>query len=275
MIRPFTCVCLLLACGSGLYVYQTKHRAQELDREVGRTIKLTEAARERVTALRAEWALLNEPERLSELSRQYLNLHTLAPSQFVTLADLGAKLPAVLPPGSFTPPPSEDDLPAPVAEAPPLHVMAPAGPAPIVQASVSPPAGAAPSAPTHPVPTRARPVDVAAPRPPIVLAQASAPPATYPTPLNPPLSTRPPILSQSLPPPSTVRPAASFVPIQSASLVPAPRISPAAPVLPISAPVSATPIAPYAGSAIGESVLRASALGGRPALPPPTPYTGR
>ena len=32
MIRPITCVCFLLACGSGLYLYQSKHRVQLLDR---------------------------------------------------------------------------------------------------------------------------------------------------------------------------------------------------------------------------------------------------
>ena len=26
MIRPFTCICMLLAGGSGLYLYQSKHR---------------------------------------------------------------------------------------------------------------------------------------------------------------------------------------------------------------------------------------------------------
>ena len=34
MIRPVTCVCFLLACGSGLYVYQSKHRVQLIDRDI-------------------------------------------------------------------------------------------------------------------------------------------------------------------------------------------------------------------------------------------------
>ena len=38
MIRPVTCVCFLLACGSGLYLYQSKHRVQVLDREIEKTV---------------------------------------------------------------------------------------------------------------------------------------------------------------------------------------------------------------------------------------------
>ena len=38
MIRPFTCICLLAAASSGLYLYQTKHRAQVLDRDIARVM---------------------------------------------------------------------------------------------------------------------------------------------------------------------------------------------------------------------------------------------
>ena len=37
MIRPFTCLSALLALGSGLYLYQTKHAAQLLDHQIART----------------------------------------------------------------------------------------------------------------------------------------------------------------------------------------------------------------------------------------------
>ena len=42
MIRPFTCVCFLLACGSGLYLYQAKHRVQMIDREIEKTVRATD-----------------------------------------------------------------------------------------------------------------------------------------------------------------------------------------------------------------------------------------
>ncbi|MBV9757415.1 MAG: hypothetical protein JO047_10210 [Alphaproteobacteria bacterium] len=98
MIRPFTCVCLLLAGGSGLFLYQSKHRTRVLDQQIEQTMKQVEAARSRVGILQAEWALLNDPQRLAELSDRFLSLKPVAPAQFVTLADLDRRLPAPLPP---------------------------------------------------------------------------------------------------------------------------------------------------------------------------------
>ena len=73
MIRPFTVLCLLAACGSGLYLYSEKHRTGLLDRDIGRVIYATEAARARTGLLRAEWALLNEPGRLQDMAGRYLD----------------------------------------------------------------------------------------------------------------------------------------------------------------------------------------------------------
>ncbi len=94
MIRPFTFICLVLAAASGLYLYQSKHRAQMLDREIQHTIHETETARARIEVLRAEWALLNEPDRLSDLAGRFLGLKPLSPGQFAALGVLAARLPA-------------------------------------------------------------------------------------------------------------------------------------------------------------------------------------
>ena len=72
MIRPVTCVCVLLAGASGLYLYQSKHRVQLLDRQIESTVRATQAARERTGVLRAEWTLLNDPERLAQLAGRFL-----------------------------------------------------------------------------------------------------------------------------------------------------------------------------------------------------------
>ena len=236
MIRPFTVICMLLAGGSGLYLYQAKHRSQLLDREIARTIKSTEATRERIGAMRAEWALLNEPERLAELSQQHLGLRQLDPKQFVALADLGARLPAPLPPGSFAMP--AEELPVPMAQVAP-QVAAP--PAALPRAAV----------PARPAAPAAAPVQLAARTPPRPAPTAPVTPA--PAPMQ---------FASAAPP-----------------ALPAPRIVPAAPIVPVAAtPITLAPrsLPPGPGFAIGESVLRASALGGaRPALPPPTPYAPR
>ncbi len=98
MIRPVTCVCFLLACGSGLYLYQSKHRVQMLDREIEKTVHATEELREQTRVLHAEWTLQNDPQRLQALADQFLTLKTGTPGQFTSMADLDNRLPPVRPP---------------------------------------------------------------------------------------------------------------------------------------------------------------------------------
>ncbi len=131
MIRPVTCLCLLAAFGSGLYLYSEKHRTELLDRDIGRQIRAAETARARTGLLRAEWALLNEPGRLQDMSGRYLALHPMAPTQFVQLADLANHLPAPVAaqPGGGA---DDDDAAAPAASEP-----APA-PVPAVVADAAP-----------------------------------------------------------------------------------------------------------------------------------------
>jgi hypothetical protein len=93
MIRPLTIATCLLACGSGLYLYQEKHEVQLLDRTIERTVHDTNALREQSRLLAAEWTMLNDPERLRQFSDTYLSLKTITPSQFTSLGDLDARLP--------------------------------------------------------------------------------------------------------------------------------------------------------------------------------------
>lgn len=100
MIRPITCLAFLLACGSGLYLYQSKHRVKVLDDQIAQTVKSTDALREQTRMLSAEWTLLNDPERLRQLATQFLTLQTVSPNQFTSLADLDSRLPPPVPPGA-------------------------------------------------------------------------------------------------------------------------------------------------------------------------------
>ncbi len=109
MIRPLTCVCMVLAFGSGLYLYQAKHRVQLLDRDITETMRLTQSAQARTGVLRAEWTLLNDPERLAQLSDRFLSLKTVTPSQFTTMAELDKRLPAVRVPEAPKPADATDD----------------------------------------------------------------------------------------------------------------------------------------------------------------------
>ncbi len=96
MIRPFTLACMVAAAGSGLYLYQTKHQAQMLDREIARATKAADAARERAGEKRAEYALLNDPSRLQELASAHLvSLQETTPTQFTTIAEFDHRLPPI------------------------------------------------------------------------------------------------------------------------------------------------------------------------------------
>jgi hypothetical protein len=188
MIRPFTCVCFLLACGSGLYLYQSKHRVQVLDREIERTMRGADELREQTRVLHAEWTLLNDPQRLQGLAEQFLALKTVTPGQFTSMADLDARMPAVRPP---EPPPVETvptlAVPVPHIEEPPAvaPLPPPPTPKPAVVAAASPPPPARP--PEHKPPPR--PV-VADPPPPPRVVQVAARPAPVerprPAPAPPP-----------------------------------------------------------------------------------------
>jgi len=124
MMRPFTCLCMLAAAGAGLYLYQEKYRAQLLDRDIAGVIKQIDQSHDRINLLKAEWALLNEPDRLATLAAQHLSLQPLAPTQFAQLADLGSRLPGPVAP---------DATPAP-------NATAPAAPSAAPMAEAAPPA---------------------------------------------------------------------------------------------------------------------------------------
>lgn len=113
MIRPITCVGFVLACASGLYLYQAKHRVNVIDQEIARTVHMADTTREQIRLLHAEWTLLNQPDRLQKLADQFLPLKPTSPSQFTSLADLDSRLPPVRP----DTPPAPVSIPSPDAVA--------------------------------------------------------------------------------------------------------------------------------------------------------------
>ncbi len=249
MIRPVTCLCLLAAFGSGLYLYSEKHRTELLDRDIGRQIRAAETARARTGLLRAEWALLNEPGRLQDMSGRYLALHPMAPTQFVQLGDLANHLPAPvapLPGGSSA---DDDD-----AAAPPTGGPAPAGdPAPAPVPAVV--ADAAPLPSHHPMMPPAKSDPHAGTR---LLAKADARHAPHHVALadRDDLSGHDGLLARSSP-----LPLASPQPVGARVYSALARPSRAAE--PRAAIIRAVP---------SYAPVLTSALGGGGALPPPVPY---
>jgi hypothetical protein len=100
MIRPFTLITMLLAAGSGAYLFAIKHRAQTLDDQLAGVNQKILLDAQRITVLQAQWALETDPTRLSGLARQFSPLQPMKPAQLVTLAALRDELP---PPDSAAP----------------------------------------------------------------------------------------------------------------------------------------------------------------------------
>ena len=88
MLR-FVNACLVLGLVALAYViYEVKYESRALDAEIVRLQKDIEAERDAVAVLRAEWGLLNRPERIERLAEKYLKLAPAKPQQLVTLETL-------------------------------------------------------------------------------------------------------------------------------------------------------------------------------------------
>ena len=301
MTRPLTFVCALLAGASGLYLYQSKHQAQMLDREITHTLKAADVARDRIGVLRGEWAMLNEPERLAALSQAHLELKTLAPSQFATAAELGARLPPPVLPGTVTVL-ADNAASSPIVELAPQPTLTTPVTAPIranVVIARQPPAVptqlavALPPAPPH-FPTRPSEVrmsearaierheDPMPPRPPMQVASALPMPVA-PMPrlaaMHPVLA---PVVNVSVSPmvapppprPMQTRPAPAHAPISAPSAAAAPsRTALPAPETPSMSASLAPPSYVHPPYNPAPAPASTSALGGsRPSLPPPVPF---
>jgi cell division protein FtsL len=85
MLR-FVNICLVLGLVALAYViYQVKYEARALDEEIASLGKQIDGERDALAVLRAEWSLLNRPERVERLAQKYLKLAPAQPRQLVTI----------------------------------------------------------------------------------------------------------------------------------------------------------------------------------------------
>ncbi|MGX9962528.1 cell division protein FtsL [Roseomonas sp. F4] len=270
MIRPFTILCFAAFAGAGAWLYHVKHEVATLDRQLRETWRQTEQARDRTSILRAEWALLNEPDRLRQVAQRHLTLEPMQPQQFTRLPDMVRRLPQAV---AF-------------AGAPNLFVPERSrGEAQVMLAAAQLPAPATAGAETAATGDDLPPPPPAAP--PMLLAAARTTPA--PSPATEMLSRdeapAPQALAATLaaqqamprraPPPVPARAA----PLRDASR-PAPAAQPAIHVAPArpAAPVIRTTQVTSPPQVAQPSPTFASALGsstslGRPMLAPPVPFS--
>src|SRR5262245_46092544 len=85
MLRLFNlCLCVALV-GLAYGIYQVKYDTRSFDVEIAALSKDIEAERDSVAVLKAEWSLLNRPERIERLAQKYLELQSPRPQQMLAL----------------------------------------------------------------------------------------------------------------------------------------------------------------------------------------------
>ena len=130
---------------SGFTTFKVKHAVQEIDDELTRVRKHVIAEQQEMRVLAAEWTYLNQPERLAELNRTFLQLGPIAVRQLQQrIEDIplrpqpaGPDVLLAAAPSPAMPPVAAAPVAVAVAAAAPARAAAPA-PAPI-QAAVPPP----------------------------------------------------------------------------------------------------------------------------------------
>lgn len=85
MLR-FVNICLVLGLVAIAYViYQVKYETRALDAEISSLNKKIDEERDAIAVLRAEWSLLNRPERIERLAKKHLGLKPTKPAQLLTV----------------------------------------------------------------------------------------------------------------------------------------------------------------------------------------------
>lgn len=91
MLR-FVNICLFLGLVALAYViYQAKYEARELDERIAVLHKEIDEERDALAVARAEWSLLNRPERIERLAQKYLKLSPAQPKQLVILDEVSER----------------------------------------------------------------------------------------------------------------------------------------------------------------------------------------
>jgi cell division protein FtsL len=79
---------VFLICASLAALFQTKYTVLDLENEHAKLRASLRESQERLHVLRAEWACLNDPERLFKLSKKHLALRPIHGKQIIAYKDL-------------------------------------------------------------------------------------------------------------------------------------------------------------------------------------------
>ena len=92
MRRPTITLVLLFAAAASLGLYQIKYKIQSLNQDLAGIQDAVRIEQDAIHVLEAEWAYLNRPQRLAQLSGKYLSfLRSVSPSQIVSFDALPLK----------------------------------------------------------------------------------------------------------------------------------------------------------------------------------------
>lgn len=83
MSRSNYIITAFLICASAFGLFQIKFKVQNLHREVAELKKQLEHEKNSIHVLKAEWAYLNQPERLQKFAEKFLNLSEVNPDQII------------------------------------------------------------------------------------------------------------------------------------------------------------------------------------------------
>ena len=110
MLR-FINICLVLGLVAlACVIYQVKYQAKGLDAEIRTLNGQIDEERDAIAVLRAEWSLLNRPERIERLAQKHLKLAPAKPVQILTLDKVTDR--------DFDPARLKQETPAPAPDAP-------------------------------------------------------------------------------------------------------------------------------------------------------------
>lgn len=93
MIRPATMLALLLAAALSVVLFSVKYQVQELEGELTSLERGILGEQRAIHVLRAEWAHLNDPERLRQLAEKHLNMGPVSARQLAGFEGLAERAP--------------------------------------------------------------------------------------------------------------------------------------------------------------------------------------
>ena len=103
MLRLLNLIVIGALVLAAAWVYEIKYASTRQAEQVAKLRAEIRRERDAIAALRAEWAQLDNPDRIQILARRHLTLKPIEATQFDSLDRLPEKLAEIVPPGSADP----------------------------------------------------------------------------------------------------------------------------------------------------------------------------